>query len=142
MLAGEAHHAGAGVLSFWYGLPAANTTHDPSAVAEREWKPVGVGDFNGDSTKDVVWFNPTTRQVAIWFMAPNGEKVSDILLSDQPDEGWQPMVVQDADGNGTLDIIWQNVSTRVVSAWLMEDTEVKAMRNYDFIPDPEWTLVP
>ena len=42
--------------------PAAST----SASHPAGYAPVGVGDFNNDGTSDVLWFNPTTRDIDIW----------------------------------------------------------------------------
>ena len=30
------------------------------------WTPAGIGDFNGDGTDDIAWYNPTTGNVDIW----------------------------------------------------------------------------
>jgi fibronectin type III domain protein len=35
------------------------------------WSIVGVGDFDGDKKSDILWYNSSTGEIQIWFMADN-----------------------------------------------------------------------
>ena len=37
-----------------------------------DWQIVDTGDFNGDQTSDILWFNSTFGVVAMWFLS-NGQ---------------------------------------------------------------------
>ena len=82
------------------------------------WSIVGVGDFNGDGSADILWENDMSGQVYIWLM--NGTTItSQGGVESGLSPNWAVLGIGDFDGNGTSDILWQNSSTGEVYIWLM-----------------------
>ena len=49
---------------------------------------VGIGDFNGDGTSDVLWYNATTRDAEVWKIS-NGQWAGSVDVGTHP-AGYQP----------------------------------------------------
>ena len=92
-----------------------------SAAGAPGWTLAGAGDFNGDGKPDLVWQNDSSRQVVVWYMGgPQGNifQWSDWLsASEVPD--WSVVGIGDLNGDGTLDLVWQNDATRQLVVWYM-----------------------
>jgi len=87
-----------------------------SIIARKRTTP----DFSADGLADVLWFNPDTGDVNIWFM--NGT-----TISSQGSPGsvgvsspWQIAGHGDFNGDGNEDILWRNSTTGDVAIWLMD----------------------
>jgi hypothetical protein len=67
---------------------------------------VGVGDFNGDGTSDILWQNTSTGQVDEWTMK-NGQWAGSTNLGIHPG-GFSLVGTGDFTGNGTSDVLWHH----------------------------------
>jgi len=76
----------------------------------------GVGDFTGNGTSDILWYDPTTGDVDEWLIA-NGKWSASIDLGSHPGNGWQVAGVGDFTGNGTDDVLWFNAGTGQTDIW-------------------------
>jgi hypothetical protein len=79
------------------------------------WNPAGLGDFNGDGTTDLAWFNPTTGNLDIWKLS-NGGWAGSSNVGSHP-LGYQPVGFGDYNGDHTNDVLWYNPTTRDVDLW-------------------------
>jgi len=80
------------------------------------WAPTaGVGDFSGDGTADIGWFNPTTGDIDLWTIQ-NGKFAGSIDVGSHP-LGWTPAAAGDFDASGSSDIAWYNPSNHDVDIW-------------------------
>jgi hypothetical protein len=121
-------HVTQGLLSVW--LMNGTTLVDgrlltPSSVADTNWRIVGSGDFNLDGNADLVWQHRTSGQASIWFM--NGTNLVNGVLLSPPgvaDTNWQIRAVTDLNTDGQPDLVWQNVATGYLAAWLMNGTSM------------------
>jgi hypothetical protein len=68
---------------------------------------VGVGDFTGNGTSDILWQNPTTGDVDEWQLS-NGQWSASVDLGSHPGAGWSIAGIGDFFGNGIDDILWTN----------------------------------
>jgi hypothetical protein len=84
----------------------------------RQWRPVGVGDFNGAGNPDLLFQNARNGSLHYWEMS-NGQLIADQYLTTVP-KGWRVVAVADLDHQGTADLILVNSSSRKVAAWLMD----------------------
>ena len=75
----------------------------------------GIGDFNQDSTSDVLWFNPTTRDTDIWSLS-NGKWAGSSTIGLHP-PGYQISGIGDFNKDGTSDVLWYNPTTRDTDIW-------------------------
>ncbi|MGB9370078.1 MAG: tandem-95 repeat protein, partial [Xanthobacteraceae bacterium] len=83
------------------------------------WVAVGTGDFNGDATSDLVWYNSTTGNIDIWKLS-NGQWAASVNVGSHP-TGHQPVGFADFNHDGTSDILWFNATTRNVELWKISD---------------------
>lgn len=79
------------------------------------WLPAGNGDFNGDGTTDLAWFNATTGDIDIWKLQNGAWAGSSDVGSHPP--GYQPVGFADYNGDHTSDVLWFNPATRDVDLW-------------------------
>ena len=86
------------------------------------WQPAASGDFNGDGTSDVLWYNPSNGNVDIWKIA-NGQWAGSVDVGLHP-LGWQPAGSGDFNNDGTDDVLWYNPSTGNVDIWKLSNGAV------------------
>ena len=79
------------------------------------WLPAGIGDFNGDATSDLAWFNAATGDLDIWKLA-NGQWAGSADVGPHP-AGYQPAGFGDFNNDGTSDILWFNSTSRDAEVW-------------------------
>jgi len=84
---------------------------------EPGWTVVGVADMNGDGVPDLIWQNDTTHQVTVNYYGGAGgaSLIGWNWLNSGNTSGWTVVAVADFDGNGTPDLVWQNLSTAQVT---------------------------
>jgi hypothetical protein len=78
------------------------------------WQLVGAGDFDGNGTPDLVYWNSSTGGVLVNYYDGATYTGSYAYLKTQPSP-WKVVAVADVNGDGTPDLIWQNTSTNAKS---------------------------
>jgi hypothetical protein len=86
-------------------------------VGNPGWSVVGVADFDGNGTPDLVWQNLSTRQVTVnYYGGTSGAAYQGwAYLNAAGYPGWTVVGAMDLNADGVPDLIWQNDSTQQVT---------------------------
>jgi hypothetical protein len=128
---------------------SSDVTSNGKAVApDASWSVAGMGDFNGDGKRDILW-RDTSGEVAAWMM--NGTTIAssgDLTFGGpaiKPDASWSVAGIGDFNGDGNSDVLWHNANGSL-NEWLMNGTTITASDSITFngatlAPDASWHLV-
>jgi hypothetical protein len=104
-----------------------------------DWTVIGVGDFNGDGAKDILWRH-NTGWLSIWMM--RGTSVLAFVQPGYPVAPWRFEAIGDFNGDRTSDIMFRNPNTGQLSVWRMQNGQIVSM--YDptpSTPSSDWVIV-
>lgn len=108
------------------------------------WELIGSGSLASGTAPDLVFFNPTTREAAVWHMAYSasaGLKLSILQVAlfrnssnvtETAGIGWAPVSTADLDGNGRDEVLFFNSSTREVGKWTIGTDGVTVTSKHQF----------
>jgi len=127
----------------------ADVTSGGTAVRpDASWTIAGIGDFNGDGNRDILW-RSTSGQVSLWTM--NGSTITgggDLTsggVAVRPDASWSIAGIGDFNSDGNSDILWRN-SSGALNLWLMNGTTITSggpvtSGGVAVSPDASWHVV-
>lgn len=84
---------------------------------------VGIGDFNGDGTDDVLWTLPQNNLVGVW-LVNNGTSIGWITLGYADLTMHVPVGVGNFNADAYDDVMWLNLSTGTALTWIKLATEL------------------
>jgi hypothetical protein len=102
-----------------------------------------LGDFNGDSSLDLVWQNRSTGDLAWWRMTGFNRMSGDPLSPSRVgDTGWKIVATLDMDRDGYTDLLWQHDSG-YVAVWRMRGTTLMSgeLITQSPLSDTGWHIV-
>ncbi|MGA2137145.1 MAG: VCBS repeat-containing protein, partial [Bryobacteraceae bacterium] len=83
------------------------------------WNIVGIGDFNGDGAPDIVWQDPVSGAVQVWYLGgPQGVTLigaADITTKNP----WRVVSVADFNQDGHPDLLWQDPVNGFSQIWYL-----------------------
>ena len=128
-------------------VSSGSATFNGAAVnVDASWSVAGIGDFNGDNRRDVLWRN-TDGALVEWNMNGSTIASSGILFGGavKPDASWNVAGIGDFNGDGSSDILWRNVNGSLAE-WLMSGSTVTSSGSLTFggapvTPDASWHVV-
>lgn len=97
----------------WWANGDLSFAREKKPVSTRTFIPV-VGDFDGNGTDDIFWYQPGTDFDTMWFSNGNRTWIGDSSFA--ANEVAVP-VAGDFDGNGTTDILWYIPRSPTHSIW-------------------------
>jgi hypothetical protein len=93
----------------------------PVNPGDDAWVPLAAGDFNGDSSPDIVFRNSSTGRVILWYM--NGATRTGTFAlwpaTNPGESAWRPMTAGDFNADGQTDIVFRNADSGRVVVWYM-----------------------
>ena len=99
------------------------------------WLASGSGDVDGDGIADIVWFQPSSGQVAIWLMASASAITSTVFPANVgAASGWQLAAVGDVNGDGRADLVWRHASGQLVIWHMNASGAIADSRDYGVVP--------
>ena len=116
----------------------------PERVADPDWTIAGAGDFNVDGHVDLLWWNQRHGWLVVWEMQGTRLVASvDVKPERIVDVTWVPVSVADVNGDGRVDIIWQNVAEGWIGVWLMTGRSLTSSLAFSVerVPDTGWRIV-
>jgi hypothetical protein len=110
-------------------------------VADLNWYPAGLADFNGDGKTDIVWRNDATGDTYVFLM--NGLAVAgEGYLRTVANLDWDIVAVADLDGDGRADIVWRNGASGEDYLFPMAGLAIRATEGYlRTVSDLTWHIV-
>jgi hypothetical protein len=110
-----------GWVQIWYmGGPQGITLQSAANLTLRNpWHVVGCGDFNGDGQPDMLWQDPVSGTVQIWYLTGSlGNALLSAVNLTGP-ETWQVAAVADFNQDGHPDVVWQDPVSGASNIWLL-----------------------
>jgi hypothetical protein len=89
-----------------------------------------MGDFDGSGQTDLFWYNQQTGDVSAWLMNGTSTPTYASYGNVAPTSGWVVKGMGDFCGDGKTDVLWQNVNTGEVGAWMMNGGVVASYASY------------
>jgi hypothetical protein len=83
------------------------------------WNIVGVGDFNGDGAPDIVWQDPVSGAVQVWYLGgPQGVTLLTAanITTKNP---WTVVSVADFNQDGHPDLLWEDPTSGFAQVWYL-----------------------
>jgi hypothetical protein len=99
----------------------------PDAAADADWQVVAAGDFNGDTTVDLLWYNRVSGRVVQWLLDAALVRVEGRFIdpAQAGDRNWEVVAAGEygfgPNGQaGTHDLVWRNASSGRLVVWFMD----------------------
>jgi hypothetical protein len=121
---------GTGNYSSWSSIAGA---------AIGEWEISGVGDFNGDKTDDVLWYNTQSGLMGAW-LVDNGVYSAWSGIAGADPSSWSFSGIGDFNNDNMDDILWCNNDTGLTGAWLLDNGTYSAWTSIAGADLANWEL--
>lgn len=121
------YHPASGQVHVWLldgdsTIAAGSWVFDMTANTAEGWEIRGVGDFNRDGFVDILWHRPSTSMVHVWLLDGDSTVAGGFTFDAQGGgvDGWEIAGAGDFNRDGYTDILWHQVNTGSVGAWLLD----------------------
>ena len=110
---------------------------------ELMWVLIGLEDFNADGSADMLWYHIESGLLVAALLDGNSIiQVSSYGLALPALDGWSMLGLNDFNGDGRADILWNNAYTGEVKSWLLSEDGVIGDVSYGSIAvNSGWSLL-
>jgi hypothetical protein len=110
-----------GWAQIWFmGGPQGTTvTGSVNLTSRNTWRIAGTSDFNGDGVPDVVWQDPATGAVQIWYLGGPQGNVLQNAVNLVNSSTWKLAAIADFNGDGHPDVVWQEPVSGASQVWFL-----------------------
>jgi hypothetical protein len=139
-------HATTGTLAVVYfngTVPRSAALLTPSQEPDLNWQVIGTADLDLDGHPDLVWRNRNDGRLRAWLMNGSVRRSEEPLTPDRmADPAWKIAAVEDVNGDGRPDLVWQHDTSGSLVAWLMKGTRRLEARPFTpaAVDDPLWKI--
>ncbi len=110
-----------GWVQIWYlgGAQGVTITTAANLTQANPWQIVGIADFEGNGSLDVVWQAPVGGAVQVWYLGgPLGNDFNSALdiTTSNP---WRVVSVADFNGDGHPDLLWEDPTSGFAQIWYL-----------------------
>ena len=137
------YNAPGGYVVVWY-MNGTNVTGIGvmPEVTDLNWQLVGTGDFNNDTSVDILWrYNGPGGSNVVWYM--DGTYVSGIgVMPEVTDLNWQIVGIGDFNNDTFVDILWRHNGAGGDNViWYMNVMDPTGLAVLSPMPDLNWKIV-
>jgi hypothetical protein len=110
-----------GWAQVWYlGDPQGISVTGAANVSQKNpWNVVGIGDFDGDGAPDVVWQDPVSGAVQVWYLGGLGGTTLISAANITTENPWRVVSVADFNRDGHPDLLWQDPNSGWAQIWYL-----------------------
>ena len=114
-----------GFAQVWYlgGPQGVTVTGAANLTQSNTWHIVGVGDFDGNGTPDVLWQDPVSGALQVWFLGGPGGNLLTGAVNITNGNAWRVVSVADFNQDGHPDLLWQDPASGFSQIWYMGGPE-------------------
>jgi hypothetical protein len=105
------------------------------------WIIGGTGDFDGNGSTDIFWYQRKTGDISTWFMTGTSTTPANRVQRTGPGLGWEVAGVGDLNNDGYADVIWRDRSNGSVVIWYMQGVNRLSTSTLASVPDLAWIPV-
>jgi len=116
--------SGQNVVWFMSGTRILAGSGSTTSLADQNWHVSAAGDFNGDSSQDLVWRHRLSGQNVIWLMNGRGILAGSGPTTGLPNNSWQIAGTGRYNLDNFTDILWRNTTTGQNVIWYMQNRSV------------------
>jgi hypothetical protein len=132
-----------GFSQIWYlGGPQGITVQSAANLTlSNSWHIVGSGDFNGDGHPDLLWQDPVSGTVQIWYLG--GAQGNQVLsAANLAASSWDVVAVADFNRDGHPDVVWQDPVSGTSQIWLLDGAQGTTLLGTADLSGPNsWRIV-
>jgi hypothetical protein len=133
-----------GHVQIWYmgGPQGVTLTGAADLTLSNPWQVVGAGDFNGDGHPDLLWQDPVSGAVQIWYLGGAGGNVFMSAVDLTYANPWRIVSVADFNQDGHPDVVWQDPVSGASQVWFLDGPQGTALLGASDLNGPNpWRIV-